>query len=141
MSILKKLVSVSALAVAFAVPATAQSVSRMNTEAGLMAIGTAQEFEVLTQAGAGKVEYYCAAGDFAKRRLGASNTDRVVVTRDVGPSQTTANRQAVGFTLASRDAVDTSSSVTLSTKVGQARSVGHSKSLCGQTRNKRRDKD
>jgi hypothetical protein len=126
-----------------AVPvAAAQQIHRLSTQADLLAIGTSEVFEVLTRAGMGKADYYCAAGDFAWVRLNATNNDRLVVVYSRSPSQFVANRSAIGFRLAGPD-TKTRSNWFLGPREGQVRSVGHARGLCNVARANRRldDKD
>lgn len=53
---------------------------------------------VISRAQAGPSDFWCAAGDYAIRRLGASPTDRVYILRGQGPSPVSFGRSAVTFT-------------------------------------------
>lgn len=53
---------------------------------------------VISRAQAGPSDFWCAAGDYAIRRLGASPTDRVYILRGLGPSPVSFGRSAVTFT-------------------------------------------
>lgn len=98
--------------------------------------GTAQEFEVFFRGGKYRgPQMFCSAGMFAKRQLGASNHDRLVVIRGLGPSPTTPNRRSMSFTLVGPDGrAPWWNNVILKPQrgVGQSRSVGHSLALCDQ---------
>ena len=107
----------------------AQPVTSLSAESGLVAIGTAQSFEVLTLPGMGKADYFCAAGTFAWIRLNASNTDRLVVSHGRAPSEYRPNRLAIGFRLAGPE-VRPRGNILLGPSRGQTKSVGHARALC-----------
>lgn len=56
-------------------------------------------FEAVGRSGSGTADYWCAAGDYALRELGAAGTRRIYVTRARGASQTTTRKSAVQFAL------------------------------------------
>ncbi|MDE4274311.1 hypothetical protein PXK58_08295 [Phaeobacter gallaeciensis] len=58
-----------------------------------------QVFEVVPIAGGTGLDYWCGAGDYAVRALGAPMSAMVYVSRAMGPSDTTNRRSAVQFTL------------------------------------------
>ena len=87
-----------ALIAALCLGATGASAS-VFTIAGLQARGPAENFEVFVRAGRGSEDYFCAAGDYAKRALGARASDRIVITRGLGPSPTVGNRLSIGFSV------------------------------------------
>ena len=53
---------------------------------------------VISRPQAGPSDFWCAAGDWAIRRAGASPTDRVTILRGAGPSPIPSGRSAVTFT-------------------------------------------
>lgn len=112
------------------VPASAQETHQMSTRSGLQAVGGTPNFEVLTRAGAGKSDYFCAAGEFAKRWLNARNTDRLVVTSVRESSRYRVNRLAVGFELNGPEPAQRDFLLFGGPRVGQSASVGHSNALC-----------
>lgn len=59
----------------------------------------ANVFEVVPRSGGSGAGYWCGAGDYAQRELGASWQARVFIARARGPSETTGKRSAVQFTL------------------------------------------
>lgn len=121
--------------------ASAAQAASMITLADLTAVGTAEAFEVLTLPGKSKVDYFCAAADFAMRRLDASNNDRLVVTYTRAPSQYRASRLAIGFRLAAPD-VRKGGPILFGPRKGQVMSVGHARGLCNAVRAQRtRDED
>lgn len=87
------------LALAAGSVAEAQSTLRSQAPNGMVAVGTAGDFDVLSRPGAGESDYFCAAANFARSRAGAVPANQVIVTRSLGPSKYVANRNAVGFTV------------------------------------------
>ncbi|SDK30821.1 hypothetical protein [Aliiruegeria lutimaris] len=130
----KILAAICVVAGVSALPASAQTVHRLATSSGLVAVGSSSNFEVLTQAGSGKVDYFCAAGEFAKRWLNARNSDRLVVTGVRDRSQYRANRLAVAFELNAPAGQGEDFLHVGGPRVGQSISVGHSAALCGRAR-------
>ena len=118
------------LALPMLTPADAQAVRKLATESGLFDIGTAEEFEVLTLAGAPKSRYYCAAGQFAWLKLGARNTDDLVVMSGQVSSRYRDRRYAVVFGLASGQRQGLLTLHMGSPRGGQVMSVGHARSQC-----------
>lgn len=57
------------------------------------------KFEVLARPGTAGSDYFCAAGDFARVRLNAGATDRVVMVRPDGPSGTIPGGRSAIFTV------------------------------------------
>jgi hypothetical protein len=66
-------------------------------------------FEVIEARGAGPSHIWCVAADHARHSLGASATQRLVITAPLGASQTEAGRKAVGFALRAADAAQSRS--------------------------------
>ena len=60
----------------------------------------AESFVVLSQALAGPADHWCAAGDYAQRRLGARATDRVYIVQGSAPTRAATGRRGVTFTTA-----------------------------------------
>jgi hypothetical protein len=56
-------------------------------------------FEVVSRGAAKGIEYWCAAGDYAQRGLGASWNADIYIARGLGQSVTTGKRSAVQFTI------------------------------------------
>ncbi|MEC7257940.1 MAG: hypothetical protein VXW58_08980 [Pseudomonadota bacterium] len=56
-------------------------------------------FEVIGDPGSGGPDYWCAAGDYALRVLGARATDRVYITRGRGAPETSTRKSGVQFSL------------------------------------------
>ena len=88
----------------------------------------------IARAGAGKADYFCAAGELAQRWLKAMNTDRDVVTSVRDRSRFRANRLAVAFELNGEEPAQADYLRVGGPRVGQAASVGHSIALCDAAR-------
>lgn len=56
-------------------------------------------FEVAPETGAPRAAYWCAAGEYARRARGAALTDRVYVTRKMGPGELIDRKSTVTFSL------------------------------------------
>ncbi|MBI6629868.1 hypothetical protein [Pontibaca salina] len=56
-------------------------------------------FEVLSRPGAGPAQFWCAAGDYARRVLNTAAVQRLYIQRGVGPSVTRPGTKAVQFAL------------------------------------------
>ncbi|WP_204114859.1 hypothetical protein [Shimia biformata] len=94
-------------------------------------------FEVLIPAERDPSETWCAAGDHALRYLDAARTSRVFLVRGVGPSTTTAGRNAVTFSLDQpadvvpvRGIFDPSNLFLTLRREGASLSVSHTQNLC-----------
>ena len=59
----------------------------------------AKVFEVIARSAGSSGDYWCGAGDYAQRALGAAWTARIYISRGRGPSVTTGRRTAVQFTM------------------------------------------
>ena len=94
-------------------------------------VSSANDFEVMARGGTGGTQYFCAAGDYAWRRLNAPAAARIVVTRPEGPSQNDPSRRAVGFTVVPQGTVPDSRGITANVRtVGMNYSVSHARLLC-----------
>lgn len=56
-------------------------------------------FEVVGKPGSDVTEYWCSAGDYARRVLGAAATRKIYLVRGLGRSETSNSRSAVQFSL------------------------------------------
>lgn len=56
-------------------------------------------FEVIPSGRVRTGDYWCGAGEYARRALGAGWKDRVYIARELGQSVTTQRRSALQFTL------------------------------------------
>ncbi|MFV0334016.1 MAG: hypothetical protein ACK5JR_08105 [Tropicimonas sp.] len=114
--------------------AGAQEFQRLASKAGLVVLGTAQEFEVLTSAGVGKSNYFCAAGDFAHLRLGAPDSAQLLVASGRVASRYQKHRRAIVFRLADGSPQGRFSLHIGGPFSGQVLSVGHARGLCHSMR-------
>lgn len=125
------------LAAALLAAAPAPAADRAAARNGMFVAGDARGFEVFPRGGAGGAELFCAAGDFARRHLGAAATDRVEIAADLGPSAERPGLRSVRFVL--RPA-GTGTNRGLDRLVlrpwrpGVSRSVAHAVALCEATR-------
>ncbi len=65
-------------------------------------------YEVVSEVGAGPTNYWCGAGDYAQRVLGAGSTDRVYIWQGIGPSVNRPGKKSVQFSLTPPPGADTS---------------------------------
>ncbi|WP_193142350.1 hypothetical protein [Meridianimarinicoccus sp. MJW13] len=86
-------------------------------------------FEVLARAGAGGSDYYCAAADYAFRRLDASPADRVVVQSSPSVGQRTGSLSAF-FSVAKQGSVPRSNTLHYSMQPGQNAQIGLARQNC-----------
>ena len=88
-------------------------------------------FEVVGRSGSAGPQYWCAAGDFARRVLGTSAVQRIYLVRGPGVAQTQNRNKAVLFSLTSPDNSDTTHRLTLSVKqVGSNLSTAMARQYC-----------
>jgi len=88
-------------------------------------------FEVVGRPGSGGQEFWCAAGDFARRALGAGAAQRVYLVRGPAPAQTRNWNRAVLFSLVPPQGADLSTMQTLSVdRVGDNLNVTMAQSYC-----------
>ncbi|MEM1129850.1 MAG: hypothetical protein AAGH83_04930 [Pseudomonadota bacterium] len=94
-------------------------------------------FEVQSRGSAGGSRFFCAAGNYANVMLNARASDRVVVTRPVGPSVTNPGGRGVSFALVPSDAAPNQgffSGITANvSRAGQNFTVAHAEALCRPT--------
>ncbi|KIC47679.1 hypothetical protein RA28_07405 [Ruegeria sp. ANG-S4] len=90
------------------------------------------DFEVIPRTDQFIDGYWCAAADFARRKLGAGWQQPIYVLRGYGPSVTTGRRTAVQFTLKMPTDVPQQGSNPFSPfKVGDSMSVQGANARCG----------
>ncbi|WP_208349080.1 hypothetical protein [Pseudaestuariivita rosea] len=136
-----KAFTVFGLVLCLAIPTVGKADSLL-AQNGLRAQGNGgNQIEVFTRAGFHGRDYFCAAGDYARRKLGAGATDRVMITRAPGGSPTRPNRRSMSFELFPAGApIDDKNSFVLSPRnVGLSRTVAHSIHLCKEGRGRRLD--
>ncbi len=90
------------------------------------------DFEVIPRADQFTEGYWCAAADFARRKLGAGWQQPIYVLRGYGPSVTTGRRTAVQFSIKQPTGVtpQQSSIVTSSFVPGSSMSVSAANARC-----------
>ncbi|WP_138464977.1 hypothetical protein [Poseidonocella sp. HB161398] len=95
-------------------------------------------FEVIAQPGDAGPSFFCAAADYAYRRLGARQTDRVVIIQPAGDSISYPGTRGVSFALRSREEMpDMNSGLFLNPRqAGAATTVGHGRHVCNSDRNR-----
>lgn len=88
-------------------------------------------FEVVGRPGSGGQEFWCAAGDFARRALGAGAAQRVYLVRGPAPAQTRNWNRAVLFSLVPPQDADLTTMFTLSVdRVGDNLNATLAQSYC-----------
>lgn len=127
---LKLLAAIAVSASLFIQPVSGQQADTYHATNGLQVVGTAGEFEVLTTAGSGVSDYFCAAGEFAGRVLGARNTNQLLVVSVRGPSVFRENRRAVVYRVTPPGRSSGIVEMIAGPRVGQTTTVGHANVLC-----------
>ena len=93
-------------------------------------------FEVLAKAGDGGPSFFCAAGDFADRRLGARATDRVVLIEPVGDSRSYPGTRGAQFRVMSPAEAPPSSGLFFRmNRAGESRTIGAALQSCNRSGN------
>ncbi len=93
----------------------------------------ATDFEVIPRARQDIDGYWCAAADFARRKLGAGWQQQIYVLRGYGPSVTTGRRTAVQFTLNAPANAPQQSSISVSNfQPGHSMSVQGANARCSR---------
>lgn len=88
-------------------------------------------FEVIGQPGSGPAQYWCAAGDYALRVLGAGASRPVYMTRGIGAPVTSDRKSAIQFSLSAPEGGQAADSLTLSLdRVGDRLSVAFASNYC-----------
>ncbi|WP_108263155.1 hypothetical protein [Mangrovicoccus ximenensis] len=88
-------------------------------------------FEVIASPGDAGPQYFCAAADYAERMLGARPSDRVVIIRTDGDSQSSPGTRGVSFTVMSREEAPPLDGIYLNPrKLGEATTVANGKQSC-----------
>ena len=89
---------------------------------------------VYRRAGSSPTDYWCNAGDFAKRKLGAGNGMSLELVRPEGAAGGPADAQTIGFSLVQGG--DGSVTVSVS-KVGERHSISQTTAFCLSQRSER----
>jgi len=88
-------------------------------------------YEVVGKSGSGGSQFWCAAGDYARRVLGAGATQRVYLVRGPAPAQTYHWNRAVLFSLSAPLDSDLSTGITLSmTRIGDNMMAAAAQAYC-----------
>ncbi|MEM9250533.1 MAG: hypothetical protein AAGB05_17810 [Pseudomonadota bacterium] len=112
------------IALAAAVPAEARPKKKLRTVADqTIPNGVA----VYRQAGSTAKDYWCNAGDFALRKMGAPSDGALELVRPEGAAGGPSDRDSIGFSLV--DGGGGSGGVSVST-VGERHSLGQTKAFC-----------
>lgn len=92
-------------------------------------------FEVVGRSGSGGPEFWCAAGDYARRVIGSSATQRIYVVRGPAPAMTRNWNRAVLFSFDEPKDVDLRPGFTLSvTRVGENLIAASAQSYCSDNK-------
>lgn len=120
---------VAALALALAIPASAQAWWAFNRHEVLPVSEGA--YEVVGRVGTSAQDYWCAIGHFARAALGADATQRVYIVEGIGPSVNRSGRKSVKFSLTPPQGVDLTPGLSLSTKrVGDNLNAATAQNYC-----------
>lgn len=88
-------------------------------------------FEVVGRGGISSTDYWCAAGDYARRVLGVPVDQRIYVSRARGPSQTENAKSAVQFSIVPPGSVPQQQNFLLTvTRVGDSLSAWGAWNYC-----------
>lgn len=89
------------------------------------------EFTVLGKAGAAGPDYFCAAADYAHRRLGYPDAERVVLIAPVAKNPAYNGQRTGTFRVASSGQVPPRTGISVSMrKAGENLQIGHARSMC-----------
>lgn len=97
----------------------------------------ADVFEVGVRPGAIEANFWCGAGDYARRQMGALDNARVYVVGGTGPGTVSENPETAQFSLKPPQAVQgaTGRSGGWGPRLGRSNSVGIARSQCGRHNN------
>lgn len=97
----------------------------------------ADVFEVGVRPNAIEAEFWCGAGDYASRQLGAPNNARVYVVSGTGAGTVTSNPETAQFSLKPPQAVQGAAGRTgrWGPRLGSSKSVGAARQDCNIDRN------
>lgn len=88
-------------------------------------------FEVVARPRTNGVQYFCAAGDYAVRRLGAGAGETVLLVEPDGPSRTRPGARGASFALiATAEAPPRTGANVSMREAGENLLVGHARLLC-----------
>lgn len=93
-------------------------------------------FEVVGRTGSAGSDYWCAAGDYAMRVLGAGGTQRIYLVRGRGAPETSNRKSAVQFSLTPPDGPEPRDSLFLSMRnVGDNLGAAFARNYCLDRKN------
>lgn len=113
---------------------SALSYGKYTTRYGLRGVGDASDpsrFDILQNAGSGGSDYWCAAGEYAIKKLGVAPATRVYLVQPLGKGRL--GRNSIGFSVNPNSVSGGSGAngFTMSmNKVGQNWSAEHARSQC-----------
>lgn len=88
-------------------------------------------FEVVANAGGGGSDFFCAAADYAYKRLDVPTNARVVLVAPVGPSVANPGGRGAFFTVAPRGTVPPSKGLSVRmSRAGENYSIAHARNFC-----------
>lgn len=88
-------------------------------------------FEVVANAGGGGSDFFCAAADYAYKRLNAPTNARVVLVAPVGPSVANPGGRGAFFTVVPRGTVPPSKGISIRMRrAGENYSIAHARNFC-----------
>ncbi|MEX0281255.1 MAG: hypothetical protein AB3N13_08720 [Arenibacterium sp.] len=125
----------AAAALSVLLPATAVA-WKADNRLDVHPLPSSDAFEVIGRPGSGGSDYWCAAGDYALRQLGASATARIYITRTRGTPETSNRLESVQFSLSPVDGQTTRTPPFLSMRrVGDNLSVTFARNYCLDLKN------
>jgi hypothetical protein len=86
------------------------------------------EFTVLARGGSAARDFFCAAGDYAYRRLGASPTSRVELVANIGRNPAYNGTRTGTFRVVGQGGAERSG-LSVSSKAGENLSVAHARAM------------
>lgn len=88
-------------------------------------------FEVVSRVGSAPTDFWCGAGDYAIRVLGAPVTSRIYLWQGIGPSTVRSGKKGVQFSLNPPAGADTSPGLSVTVKrVGDNMSASMAQGYC-----------
>lgn len=89
-------------------------------------------FEVIPRGNSSSKGFFCAAGDYAQRRLGEPPAARVVLTSPIGPAINNPGGNSAKFTVAPPGSSRNSGIFVNTRRAGQSLTIGHARTLCNR---------
>ena len=129
------LLSIAALALAACEPGAVQSRDNAVFRASngfIVHPLDAGRFEVIPRGNSSSKGFFCAAGDYAQRRLGEPPAARVVLLSPVGPAINNPGGRSAKFAVAPQGAARNSSIFVNTRRAGESLTIGHARTLCNR---------